>query len=552
MHTRAHILLITCATGCASVNQGNTAQDDVGSDARVEMIVLNRTQDVVTVFAWWENGARVRLGELRGGATRTFITPLRDTGVWLSLDVLSQRRTGRGDRPDSFVPIRTGDRFEWEIRLVSPSVDLYYRRLPPRPISEAPPVRNTLGETLYQQACDGGDMTSCDVLGLMYSTGEGVPQDLTRALVLFQRACDGGQMPGCDNLGIMYEAGAPVPPDPARAARLYQRACDGGRLSGCGHVGLLYETGVGVTQDTRRAAGLYQRACDGGVSVSCSNLGRMYENGLSVPQDRPRARALFQQACDGGEVGVCTELGIMYATGSSVTQDLDRARTLYQQACEGADMLGCTHLAIMYATGTSAVRDLDRARGLFQRACDGGELLSCTNLGQMYEGGIGVTPDPDRALRAYRRACEGGGTLGCDNLGRMFRETLLERLPVENRILVIGSEAFGSLTDADSESLDGSYLRAWTLGLAANQEVTVDLTSSDFDAYLWVTGPGLEPELSDNDGGGGCNARITFTAPETGRYRAIVNTVGAGVTGDFVLRASDIAPRAAPGPCTRR
>jgi len=49
MHTRAHILLIACATGCASANQGSTARDDVGSDARVEMIVLNRTQDVVTV-----------------------------------------------------------------------------------------------------------------------------------------------------------------------------------------------------------------------------------------------------------------------------------------------------------------------------------------------------------------------------------------------------------------------------------------------------------------------------------------------------------------------
>ena len=86
------------------------------------------------MFVWWEGGARVRLGELGVGATRTFTTPLRDAAVWLSLDVLSQG-TGRRDRPDSFVPvllITSGDRIEWEVRRTSP-IDLcdqdVYRRL---------------------------------------------------------------------------------------------------------------------------------------------------------------------------------------------------------------------------------------------------------------------------------------------------------------------------------------------------------------------------------------------------------------------------------------
>ena len=97
-------------------------------DEEVEMVVLNRTPDVVTVFVWWQSGARIRLGELRGSTTRTFTTPLRDTELWLSLDVLSQRTVGRGDRPESFVAVRPGDRIEWVIRETYP-IDLFYRRL---------------------------------------------------------------------------------------------------------------------------------------------------------------------------------------------------------------------------------------------------------------------------------------------------------------------------------------------------------------------------------------------------------------------------------------
>ena len=52
-------------------------------------------------------------------------------------------------------------------------------------------------ERRYQQACDGGDMQGCYNLGVSYATGEGVTQDLDRALSLFQQACDGGFVEAC-------------------------------------------------------------------------------------------------------------------------------------------------------------------------------------------------------------------------------------------------------------------------------------------------------------------------------------------------------------------
>ena len=120
MHCGTRLVLF--ALGALLMPHFAAAQDE-----QVEMVVLNRTSEALSVFVWWEGGARVRLGELGASATRTFTTPLRDPALWLSLDVLSQG-TGRRDRPDSYVPVQPGDRIEWEIRRTDP-IDLFYRRL---------------------------------------------------------------------------------------------------------------------------------------------------------------------------------------------------------------------------------------------------------------------------------------------------------------------------------------------------------------------------------------------------------------------------------------
>lgn len=88
-------------------------------------------------------------------------------------------------------------------------------------------------ERLYLQACDDGDLIACNIFGLMYEAGQGVPQDLARAAGLYQRACEGGELVGCTNLGLMYESGVGVTQDLARARGLYQVACEGGELLAC-------------------------------------------------------------------------------------------------------------------------------------------------------------------------------------------------------------------------------------------------------------------------------------------------------------------------------
>ena len=237
---------------------------------------------------------------------------------------------------------------------------------------------------------------------------------------------------------------------------------------------------------------------------------------VNCPLEGQLAARLYQQACDEGSMLECNLLGIMYATGDGVTQDLARAVTLLQQACDGDVMQSCSRLGVMYANGAGVPQDFGRAVALLQQACDAGEAQGCSQLDQLF---------------------------------RVMTVALLQQLPLDDRVLAMGVEASSTLSDADPEVLDGQYTQAWALELSAGQDVTVDVTSSDFDAHLWVTGPGLLSGLSDDDSGGGCNARITFAAPEDGQYRASVNTSSPGATGEFVLRVSDTPRSTASGPC---
>jgi TPR repeat protein len=274
-------------------------------------------------------------------------------------------------------------------------------------------------EALHLRACDGGALTGCTNLGVMYSDGRGVTQNAARAVELLRRACDGGDMFGCTNLGVIYSDGRGVAQDAARAVELYRQACDGGDMNGCANLGVACESGRGVTQDAPHAVELYRRACDGGHMRGCVNLGVMYLNGRGVTHDPARAVELSRRACDGGHMRGCVNLGVMYSNGRGVTHDPARAVELYRRACDGGHMPGCVNLGATYANGRGVTQDARRAVELFRRACDGGDMFGCTNLGAHCEVGNGVTRDIRRARDLYTRACDGGVPEACGYLAAL-------------------------------------------------------------------------------------------------------------------------------------
>ena len=116
--------------------------------------------------------------------------------------------------------------------------------------------------------------------------------------------------------------------------------------------------------------------------------------------------------------------------------------------------------------------------------------------------------------------------------------SVLTLLPVQGR-LSVGAEETGALSTADMLSPDDRFLEAWELNARAGQSVTVDLSSEAFDARLHVVGPGLAETLLEDDGGNGCDARLTFTALETGTFRLVASASGSRETGTYTILVSE-------------
>lgn len=120
--------------------------------------------------------------------------------------------------------------------------------------------------------------------------------------------------------------------------------------------------------------------------------------------------------------------------------------------------------------------------------------------------------------------------------------SILMLLTVDSQRLEMGEEARGALSSYDVLSARDNYLDAWELEGRVGETITVDLLSDDFDAYLYVLGPGLGETLADDDSGGGCNARITFTFLESGTFRVVASSNSARQTGTYTIRVTDAPP----------
>ena len=105
----------------------------------------------------------------------------------------------------------------------------------------------------------------------------------------------------------------------------------------------------------------------------------------------------------------------------------------------------------------------------------------------------------------------------------------------------------GSLSRSDVLSAGGRRIQVWSLGAAPGDAIQVDLRSDDFDAFLYVVGPGLGEGLRDDDGGNGLDARVCMSVTQPGDYRVVASSLSGGI-GNFTLEVRE-RPGATDGVC---
>lgn len=139
-----------------------------------------------------------------------------------------------------------------------------------------------------------------------------------------------------------------------------------------------------------------------------------------------------------------------------------------------------------------------------------------------------------RSLRSPRAAVAFAafvsvGLTGCDTL------TGTDDLECSGgQQIAVGESVNGSLQPGDDLDVDGAFLDRYALAVEDDGEVTITLTSVDFDAWLWLLDEDESVLDSDDDSAGDFNARITMSL-DRGCYLVDATSFEEGETGDYEL-----------------
>jgi serine protease Do len=92
--------------------------------------------------------------------------------------------------------------------------------------------------------------------------------------------------------------------------------------------------------------------------------------------------------------------------------------------------------------------------------------------------------------------------------------------------------------DSDSNILptDRSFFDAYTFEGRRGDRVTIEMSSTQVDAFIILLAPDGQNVAQDDDSGGGSNARLTAALPVDGIYTVLANTYSAGETGEYSIR----------------
>ena len=143
----------------------------------------------------------------------------------------------------------------------------------------------------FKADAEQGDVAAMSLLGYIYETGEGVPQNYTEAVRWYRMSAERGFALAQVSLGLMYVNGRGVPQNDTEAVRWYRMSAERGFAAAQVKLGIMYFTGRGVPRDDVEAVRLYRLAAEQGDGVGQIQLGMMYSLGQGVPRDDVQAYA---------------------------------------------------------------------------------------------------------------------------------------------------------------------------------------------------------------------------------------------------------------------
>ncbi|MFM0306042.1 tetratricopeptide repeat protein, partial [Paraburkholderia sediminicola] len=164
-------------------------------------------------------------------------------------------------------------------------------------------------------SAEQGQPEAEDILGRMYSVGQGVVRDDDIAAQWYRKAADQGYAAAQNRLGYAYLKGLGVPQNDALAVQWMTKSAEGGYAPAQDNVGVFYEYGLyGLPRDVDRALEWYRTAAAQDYAPAQFKVGVCFQRGIGVPPDLKVAAHWFALSAQGGDLKAKVNLGYLYMT----------------------------------------------------------------------------------------------------------------------------------------------------------------------------------------------------------------------------------------------
>ena len=203
-----------------------------------------------------------------------------------------------------------------------------------------------------------GDMQAAYEMGRAFHLGaESLRQDYTRAFRLYKLAAEAGHAAAQFHLGMLYSTGTGIPYRAKRgiggfskfnraynveAAKWYEKAANNDHDEAAHYLGNLYAAGsIDFEQDYKQALKWYRKADSLGNLSALNNMGYLYDEGLGTRRDRAKALECYARAAEAGHAEAQMNLSAYYFEGlgglrRNLLQALDWAKKAADQGEPGA------------------------------------------------------------------------------------------------------------------------------------------------------------------------------------------------------------------------
>lgn len=112
---------------------------------------------------------------------------------------------------------------------------------------------------------------------------------------------------------------------------------------------------------------------------------------------------------------------------------------------------------------------------------------------------------------------------------------LLAGSAIAQQRLQSGAPTPGELRRGDAQLNSGEFVDSYEFQGRAGEQVSLRLSSSDFDAYLMVSGPGDFSQENDDGQDGDTSSALNLRLPASGTYRVMATSFEPGESGRYTL-----------------